>query len=336
MDAYIVTKDPEFLDAVKDIIKYLTSAPICRPEGGFYASVNSDSLPAPVLTRPQSSGAAVAPTPVRKSASQTSPIAIPNASHSNAAVGVNPLPLGQPLVDPNTPREGAYYVWTYKELLSVLGPTVGPLVARYYSCSALGNIPVEFDPEDELVNQNVLSVSSSPADSLTSLAREAGLSGGAEEAKHVLMKARQKLRAHREATRTKPALDDKIVLSWNGLTIGALARAGYILRFIPEVDTEKAEDVDSPFESNLAAAEAAAQAAENAMQFVKKEMYDAETGRLTRIWRQGELVSKGLAFADDYAFLISGLVDVYEATGDSGVLEWAEALQSKQTFTQIY
>jgi uncharacterized protein YyaL (SSP411 family) len=328
LDAYIVTKDPIFLEVTRDLIKYMTSAPIYRSGGGFLASEGSDSL-SPDLTASVSStaGASSAPTQL----TSTSPIAIPNTS--NILIS-RATPNGQSSLSPDTPREGAYYVWTNKELFDVLGPHIGPLFARYYSCSPNGNVPYDFDPYDEFADQNVLSISSSPADTRFHLAQSGGYAGRAQDFYKELQLAKKKLREHRERTRQRPALDDKIVLSWNGLAMGALARAGVILNVVGE--TAVGEDADAPFESNKQAAEVATKAAEATLHFLQKEMYDAESGRLTRIWKQGRLVNKGLAFADDYGFLISGLLDVYEATGRSGILEWVEALQSKIcNFTRV-
>jgi uncharacterized protein YyaL (SSP411 family) len=329
MDAYIVSKDPELLDAAKDLIKYLTSEPMANPEGGFFTSEDSDSIPAIV---PEESHAS-APEGIKTQA----PIAIPTSTLSppgNSGLSNSDLTSSSSAIasdiPSDTPKEGAYYVWTTAELLHVLGPTVGPLFARYYSCLEYGNVPGEFDKFDELYGQNVLSISSNPSDSLASLAREVGMS--LEDAEKLLMGARKKLRLHRESSRKRPTLDDKVVVAWNGLAMGALARSGIVLGSIGDAESasgEQADALDKPFKSNKEAAEVAASAALKTMDFIKREMWDAETGKLTRIWKKGNLVNKGLAFADDYACLISGLLDVYEATGKSSVLKWVDALQSK-------
>lgn len=54
-------------------------------------------------------------------------------------------------------------------------------------------------------------------------------------------------------------------------------------------------------------------------------------GQLYRIYREGRGETK--AFADDYAFLILGLCDLYEATWDDGFLEWADELMRKSAFS---
>ena len=63
-------------------------------------------------------------------------------------------------------------------------------------------------------------------------------------------------------------------------------------------------------------------------QFIKTKLYDAKTGKLTRRYRAGEATIDG--FADDYAFLIQGLLDLYEASFDINDLTLAYDLQKKQ------
>ncbi|MCY3823638.1 MAG: thioredoxin domain-containing protein, partial [Nitrospinae bacterium] len=102
----------------------------------------------------------------------------------------------------------------------------------------------------------------------------------------VLQRGRAKLFTERER-RVKPGLDDKILTSWNGLMIGSMALAGRILEHRPYVEE-----------------------AGKAADFIFNNMRD-ERG-LLRSHREG--VSKFNAYLDDYAFLIVGLVDLYEAS----------------------
>ena len=103
-----------------------------------------------------------------------------------------------------------------------------------------------------------------------------------------LDRERERLRAAR-ATRPAPALDDKEITAWNGLAIGAFARAALLF--------------GAP-----AYAERAARAATAVLAPF------AEEGRLRRSLRRGALGPP--AVLDDYAGLIAGLLDLYEATGD--------------------
>jgi uncharacterized protein YyaL (SSP411 family) len=204
----------------------------------------------------------------------------------------------------NEKREGAFYVWTLKELQSILGERDAGVVARYYNVHENGNVSREYDAHDELINQNVLAISSTPE----ALSKEFGLKRDAVE--RILRDGRQKLLEHRERERPRPALDDKIVVGWNGLAIGALARTSAVIQ---DSEPEKAKTYLN--------------AAVKAADFIKKELYDGATGTMKRVYREGP--GDAPAFADDYAFLIEGLIDLYEATFDDQYLEWADRLQSE-------
>lgn len=69
-------------------------------------------------------------------------------------------------------------------------------------------------------------------------------------------------------------------------------------------------------------------AAERAALFVKSKLYNEKTKRLTRSYRNGP--SKAPGFLDDYAFLIAGLLDLFESGGNYKWLQWALELQSSQ------
>ena len=105
--------------------------------------------------------------------------------------------------------------------------------------------------------------------------------------------------------RPRPHLDDKIVTAWNGLMISAFARAHQALG-------------DAPYRA----------AATRAARFIQSELYDRERGVLRRSYREGPAAIDG--FAADYAFLIQGLLDLYEAGFDVEWLDWADRLQTKQ------
>ncbi|KAI9807553.1 MAG: hypothetical protein M1825_005493 [Sarcosagium campestre] len=202
-------------------------------------------------------------------------------------------------------REGAFYVWTRKEFDSILGDRDAEVCARFWNVDRHGNVAPEHDAHDEFMNQNVLAIVSAPSQ----LAKDFGMSE--EEVVKVIKDGRDKLRAHRERERPRPNLDDKIVTSWNGLALGALARVGAMLE---KYDTERAATY--------------IRSAERAVTFIRKNVYDEKTGKLRRVFRQGPGDAPG--FADDYAFLIDGLLHLYEATFDDSYLELAERLQQTQ------
>lgn len=99
--------------------------------------------------------------------------------------------------------------------------------------------------------------------------------------------------------------------SWNGLAIAALARTSAALRSI------------NPDES-LAYLESAKKAAD----FLKANLYNPSTKVLKRVFLDGPGETDG--FSDDYAFLIMGLIELYQATFDSEYLRWADSLQKTQ------
>ncbi|MCJ1433867.1 hypothetical protein MMC27_003232 [Xylographa pallens] len=202
-------------------------------------------------------------------------------------------------------REGAYYVWTLKELQSVLGERHADVCAHFYGVQADGNVAPEHDPHDDFISQNVLQIASTPS----ALAKKLGMAE--ETIVSTLRASRRKLREHRERDRPRPALDDKIVVAWNGLAIGALARASAVL-----------QDIDP------AKAHACRAAACKAVAFIEAELFDAGTGRLWRIYRHGRGDTPG--FVDDYAFLIQGLIELYEATFQEDYLRFADTLQATQ------
>ncbi len=125
-----------------------------------------------------------------------------------------------------------------------------------------------------------------------------------EEDTNPLREARRKL-FERRARRPRPHLDDKIVTAWNGLMISAFARAGQALGEERYVET-----------------------AVRAADFIREKLYRPAHGVLLRSYREGPGAVEG--FADDHAFYIAGLLDLYEATGQERFLALAGTLQGKQ------
>jgi len=211
-----------------------------------------------------------------------------------------------PRADDHHKREGAFYVWTIDDLNEVLGENEANVCAKYWGVRPEGNVDRRFDHQGELVGKNTLSVQ---YDDVADLAQE--LSMREEDVKRILQDGRQKLLAYRELHRPRPSLDDKIVTSWNGLAIGGLARTGAALSSIAPIK-----------------AQYYLQAALRAVKCIRDNLFDPSTNTLRRVYRNGPGETQG--FADDYAFLISGLLDLYEATFDNSWLEYADKLQQIQ------
>ena len=189
--------------------------------------------------------------------------------------------------------EGAFYVWTKAELEVALGADTA-FFCTHFGVKDGGN--VDQDPQGEFTGKNVLM----QRQSLGTTAREHGLEVAAASEK--LLVCLEKLRAVR-ARRPRPHLDDKILTAWNGLMISALAKGAQFLG-------------DAAY---LAAATRAAE-------FIQRELYDEKLGVVYRSWRESRSPIQG--FAEDYAYLIQGLLDLYEAGFEIRWLQWAERLQA--------
>ncbi len=201
---------------------------------------------------------------------------------------------GSPTKKESEHAEGAFYVWTREELGALLGAET-EFFCAHFDVKPEGN--VAHDPHGEFGGKNVLR-------QLRSLARTAGqFKLELPVAEEKLLAGLEKLRLAR-AQRPRPHLDDKILTAWNGLMVSALAKGAQILG-------EK---------THLTAAIRAAD-------FIQRELYDPRTGTLYRSWREGR--SDILGFAEDYAGLIQGLLDLYETGFEIRWLQWAEQLQAK-------
>ncbi|MFC1678748.1 thioredoxin domain-containing protein [Elusimicrobiota bacterium] len=192
--------------------------------------------------------------------------------------------------------EGAFYLWSARETREVLGQAAAAVMDHRYGVLPDGNAPA--DPQGEFRGRNILYAARTREDT----AREFGRTP--EEISRTLEVAKRKLLESR-ADRPRPLRDDKILTSWNGLMISALAR-GYQVFEDPRY----------------------LKAGENAARFLRTKLYDPKTRRLYRRWRDGERAVNGMA--DDHAFLAQGLLDLYEASFDPDWLEWALDLTDTQ------
>ena len=122
------------------------------------------------------------------------------------------------------------------------------------------------------------------------------------KANPLIRSAHHKLLAVRQA-RPSPLKDDKILTAWNGLMIAAMAKANQVLGEARFLD-----------------------AARRAAQFLKQNLM-SDRGLLRR-YRDGEATFDG--YLDDYAYLISGLLTLYETDFDLSWIDWARELQAKQ------
>ncbi len=189
-------------------------------------------------------------------------------------------------------QEGKFYVWTKDEVVELLGKRAAHIFGSHYDISDIGNWMHPGDAHVPAGPKNVLEVVR-PAEVIAKV-EDLPL----DEVERILSEGRRKLFEAREK-RVRPALDDKVLSGWNGLMMTAMARVAAVF--------------DAPHY-----AEAAGRAAD----FVLREM--VVDGRLLASWGKGRAQLTG--YASDYAYLIEGLLELYQATGDFSRLEQAERL----------
>ena len=174
-------------------------------------------------------------------------------------------------------EEGKFYAWSEDEVLQVLGGEAGGRFCDMYDITPSGNFEGMSIP-------NLIKVPLSTGE------------------KSFMEECRGKLFEHREK-RVHPYKDDKILTSWNGLMIAALAIGGRVL--------ESPEYI---------------KAAEEAVEFITGNLVRKD-GRLLARYRQGEAAIP--AYIDDYAFFIWGLIELYESTYSPQYLEQAVRLNDE-------
>lgn len=182
-------------------------------------------------------------------------------------------------------QEGKFYCWTLDELSKLLTPEEFNVAVKHFGVTDAGNF-VDHSHPQPLRGLNVLSIARPVAD----------------EDKKLLASAIRAMFAAR-ANRVRPHLDDKILASWNGLMLGAFARASIVL--------------NNP--KYLAAAE-------NNLRFIREKLWTESGGpaALFHRWRDGQ--SDQTQLLEDYAFLLAGVIELYEAALDPGHLDFAVKL----------
>src|SRR5205807_269122 len=193
--------------------------------------------------------------------------------------------------------EGAFDVWTEKQVDSALGDD-SPVFKFHYGVQPHGNAPDGSDPQEEFRGKNILIQRHTIAETAKHFKKSE------DEARQSLARSREKLLSVRNK-RPRPHLDDKVIAAWNGLMISACARAAQIL--------------DEP---------RYLEAATRAAKFLRMNLFDEKAKVLFRNYREGRSEIEG--FADDYAFVIQSLVDLYEASFDIEWLKFAIELQETQ------
>ncbi len=191
--------------------------------------------------------------------------------------------------------EGAFYVWKKTEIENILTVDETKVFCYHYMVEENGN--AFSDPHQEFIGKNILFNPFTIEQTAEHFALRA------DEVKSLLFSAKRKLFEIRNK-RPRPLCDDKVLTSWNGLMIGALSRASRTLQ--------------NPSYSN---------AAIRAADFIINTLYNPESKILFRRYRDEEV--KFEAHLEDYSFLVSGLLELYQTTFDLHWLNLAEELNGK-------
>ncbi len=181
-------------------------------------------------------------------------------------------------------HEGKFYCWTREELSQLLSPEEFNVAASFFGITAEGNF-VDHSHPQPLRGLNVLSVQDARI-----AAEDQSLFASAK--KKMLDACGQRVRPHR---------DDKVLASWNGLMLGAFARAFAVLR-------------EEKFRV----------AAETNLRFIRRSLWDEEKKALFHRWRDGE--RDRVELLAGYAFYLAGTVELYEATLEPAHLDFAVSL----------
>ena len=190
--------------------------------------------------------------------------------------------------------EGKFYLWTPKEIKTLLGEKDARLFGNVFNVKEGGNF--EDAGPGHHIDQNILHLQKP----LPELAKDVGvpenqLQKQLEVSRQILFDAREK--------RIHPFKDDKILTDWNGLMIAALAKTGYAL-------------------NNQKYTAAASKAADFILQNLT-----TDNGRLLKRYRKGK--AGQAAHLNDYAFMVWGLLELYQATYETTYLKHAIDLNQK-------
>ncbi|MFW5871243.1 MAG: thioredoxin domain-containing protein [Verrucomicrobiota bacterium] len=189
--------------------------------------------------------------------------------------------------------EGKFYVWSSDEIDRALTSDQRNIATAVYDIRKTGNF--ENSGEQELAEKNILHMTGT----IEELSQRLDISP--EKLKNQIKNIRQTLVSERNK-RTQPSLDNKILTDWNGLMIAALAKAGQALSEPRYVE-----------------------AANKAADFILANMFDGSV--LLHRYRNGKA---GIyAHADDYAFFVWGLLELYQSDFDTRRLAAAKKIQDK-------
>ncbi|HES58961.1 MAG TPA: thioredoxin domain-containing protein, partial [Caldithrix sp.] len=176
-------------------------------------------------------------------------------------------------------EEGKYYTWSKAEVVKLLGKKKSEIFCRYFDITDKGNfegVNIPHIVADKIQIAENFKISVEEVEAILS------------DCKNILREAR--------SSRVYPGLDDKIIVSWNGLMLSAFARAFQITG---------SDRYAAILKANI--------------NFIKDKLYQDK--KLKHTYKNN--LAKIDAFIDDYANLIQGLLDAYEALFDTNYIQWA-------------
>lgn len=174
-------------------------------------------------------------------------------------------------------EEGKYYLFSPEQIKNILGEEDGTYFNKYFDITEVGNFEGRNIPN--LINNNDYNEQNNRIDEIS-----------------------EKILEYRDS-RMKLHKDDKILTSWNGLMIAALAKAYKVIQDERYLEYAK-----------------------KTVNFIYKNLFD-ENGRLLVRYRDNESIHK--AYLDDYAFLCYGLIELYQSCYDVDYLEKAIKLNKE-------
>ncbi|QLH78842.1 thioredoxin domain-containing protein [Halosimplex rubrum] len=282
LTGYQFTGRERYRETARETLEFVERE-LTHPDGGFYSTLDAESE---VATDGSDLGTASGERSDPRAADQTD-----GSDHDTGERGAE-RPASED--ESGDREEGAFYVWTpdgVDDAVAEYGPEHGipgeqtglaaEIFRERYGVTATGNF------ED---GTTVLTRSAS----VESLADDYELS--TEDAEGLLDSAKAAVFEAREA-RPRPPRDEKVLAGWNGLMVSAYAEAAIV-------------DDD-----------AWAEPAVDALAFAREHLWDADSGRLSRRFKDGNVDIRG--YLEDYAFLARGAFDTYGATGEVEHLAFA-------------
>ncbi|MCW5201998.1 thioredoxin domain-containing protein [Desulfobulbus sp. US4] len=197
---------------------------------------------------------------------------------------------------PGQHGEGACYLWTEEDIVRAVGVADANIFIYCYGVEFDGNALA--DSQQEFTGRNILYLKHRPEEAAKQFNRDLPQIGAA------LARASQKLIEKRQQ-RKGPHRDEKVLTAWNGLMIKALVKGSVVLQDSQLLD-----------------------AARHAAVFLRTTLYNPRSQTLYRRFCQGESGINGQL--DDYAFLVAGLLELYQMTQDPQWLQWAMELTETQ------